>query len=432
MKNPKHVIILSLDAVGETDIDYLRTLPNFKKFYEKAAYCDRVQSIYPSLTYPCHCSIITGKLPKNHGVTNNVLVQPYRKVQDWKWQRKYINGLTLYEAAKIMGHKVGAFLWPVTGKSKAIDYHIPEIFCNRWWDNQIFTSLRNGSKLFQLDCFLRFKNKLNGINQPELDNFTFSSAMYCLRKYKPNLLLVHLTDVDTYKHYGNEDERKQALRRLDRRLYATIKNLQKAGIYEESTVILLGDHSQYDADYIVYLNTFFKERGWLKYDENKKTIKSWKVLARDCDGSCYIYVKGDEKLKNKVYQHLKYLQKTDKYGIDEVYTANQAKAKGAGRCTFMVEAKKGYYFQNEADTRIYKLDKDKDRKRLMIATHGYDPTKPKYCTIFAMRGIGVNPGEYKGKMSLIDEAPTIAKLMNLPFPEVDGRVINKFLADKDD
>lgn len=429
IKHPKHVVILSLDAVGETDIEYLRTLPNFKKFYKNAAYCDSVKSVYPSLTYPAHSSIITGKLPCNHGVVNNVLLQPERKVPDWRWQRHYINGTTLYDAAKKVGHTVGAFLWPVTGKSKSIDYHIPEIFPNRKWDNQIFTSLRNGSKLFQLKMFLKFKNKLNGIHQPELDNFTFSSAMYAIRRYKPNLVLVHLTDVDTYKHYGNEEERKKALKRLDRRLYATIKTLQSAGIYDESTLVILGDHSQYDADYIVYLNTLFKNMGWLQYDEKTKTIKNWKVLSADCDGSAYVYIKPEyrKKMLEEVYNYLKHLQKTDKYGIDKIYTGKQAVLKGAGRCDFMVEARKGYYFQNEADIEVYKLDKEIDRAKLMIATHGYDPEKPKYGTIFAMAGVGVKPGKFNGKMSLIDEAPTIAKLMGLPFPEVDGRVMKEFL-----
>lgn len=430
MKNPKYVVIVSLDAVGETDIDYLRTLPNFKKFYENAAYCDKVKSIYPSLTYPAHCSIITGKYPCNHGVTNNVLVQPKRKVQDWKWQRKYIKATTLYDVAKSYGKTVGAFLWPVTGKSKNIDFHIPEIFSNRWWDNQVFTSLRNGSKIFQLKMFLKFKNLLDGIKQPQLDNFTFSSALYAIKKYRPNLMLIHLTDVDTYKHYGTKEEVRESLGRMDKRLGELENTLKRCDIYDKTTIVLLGDHSQYEADYILYLNKFFREKGWLKYDEDKKIIKKWKVLARDCDGSCYIYIKNtkDRILRSRVYKLLEKIKDTEKYGIDRIYTGKEAMKKGAdGDCSFMVEAKRGYYFQNEADVRIYCLDKMADRDKFMIATHGYDPEKFEYKTIFAMKGLGVRGGEYKEEMCLVDEAPTIATMMGMKFPKCDGKVIKEML-----
>lgn len=78
MNNPKHVVIISLDAIGEDDIKYLRTLPNFKEYYKGAAYSDKVLSVYPTLTYPCHTSISTGLYPKHHGVINNVHIQPKR------------------------------------------------------------------------------------------------------------------------------------------------------------------------------------------------------------------------------------------------------------------------------------------------------------------------------------------------------------------
>ena len=47
------LIVLSLDAVGSIDLPYMRTLPHFRAFMKRAAGCERVVSVYPSLTYPC-------------------------------------------------------------------------------------------------------------------------------------------------------------------------------------------------------------------------------------------------------------------------------------------------------------------------------------------------------------------------------------------
>ncbi|MFQ9801599.1 MAG: hypothetical protein ACLR23_24850 [Clostridia bacterium] len=30
-----------------------------------------------------------------------------------------------------------AYLWPVTGRAR-LTYNLPEVFANRWWDNQSF------------------------------------------------------------------------------------------------------------------------------------------------------------------------------------------------------------------------------------------------------------------------------------------------------
>ena len=46
------MIIISLDAAGEPDLAYIKEMPNFRRFFERAALCPHVESVYPSLTYP--------------------------------------------------------------------------------------------------------------------------------------------------------------------------------------------------------------------------------------------------------------------------------------------------------------------------------------------------------------------------------------------
>lgn len=73
-----------------------------------------------------------------------------------------------------------AYLWPVTGRAR-ITYNLPEVFSNRWWDNQVLASLRRGSFWFQIQAALRFGNMIKGARQPQLDNFLHETVKYALR-----------------------------------------------------------------------------------------------------------------------------------------------------------------------------------------------------------------------------------------------------------
>ena len=65
------LIVLSMDAMVTEDLEYLKNKPNFRKLFAHAAKVGKVRTVYPSLTYPAHTSIITGCRPGKHGVFDN-------------------------------------------------------------------------------------------------------------------------------------------------------------------------------------------------------------------------------------------------------------------------------------------------------------------------------------------------------------------------
>ena len=99
MKN-KYVIVISFDAVSEEDLEFLSKQPNFSKLIKNGALIKNVESVYPSLTYPAHATIVTGKYPKNHGVINNTVLDFKNDNPDWYWYRKYIKGDTIFDLAE--------------------------------------------------------------------------------------------------------------------------------------------------------------------------------------------------------------------------------------------------------------------------------------------------------------------------------------------
>lgn len=431
-RRTKYLIVISFDGLSTLDFEYISTLPNFKKYLGGASYSKKVYSIYPTLTYPAHTTIVTGRYPKNHGIVNNTKLQLNIKYSDWYWQRKYIKGETLYDEAIKNGMKVAALLWPVTGKSK-IQYNMPEIFANRPWKNQIMVSLCNGSPLYQLELNKRFGHLRQGTKQPYLDNFVHESLLYTLKNKKPDVTLVHYVDLDSMRHhYGfNSKEAKEALERHDKRLGEIIKTLKDSDIYEESTIVVLGDHSSLDEDKIISLNVLLRERGYIDVNSSGK-ITAYRAILKNCDGSAYIYVKDkkDSKLIDEIYEIIKKFN--EKYNcIEDIYDSKEAAKLGADpNCTFMLEAEKGYYFaDNMYGEYISHIKPGELGKSYHVtkATHGYSPFKKDYTTVFMMSGKGINKGVVLEQMNLIDEGPTMAKLLGLELKNADGRIITQFL-----
>lgn len=429
-EQPERVIIISLDAMGARDLEYMSKKKHFGKLMEKAALCNQVSSVYPTLTYPAHVSIVTGMKPKNHGVINNTCLQPNRPNPDWMWQRRFVKTTTLYDEARKAGWVTAGLLWPVTAKSK-IKYNIPEVLANRPWQNQILVSARDSSLGYLLECNKRFGHLRDGVRQPALDNFVHQSALYTIRKYNPDLFMIHFTDLDTNRHiYGLDHEKTfAAMDRHDERLGEIIEALEETGDMEKTTIVVLGDHCQFNTSQVVYFNYLLKEKGYLKTKGDK--IVSYQVIAKNCDGSCYIYLhpkeRNNDTLKRQVTELFTELSKDMTYGIERIFTGAEAGELGAdNECYLMLEAADSFYFLDEFETLTLPVNQVKKHK--MKATHGYLPDKKDYKTFFMASGFGIKAGIlYEEEMALYDEGPTLAKLMGLDLKNTDGRVIGEIL-----
>ena len=68
----KHLVVISIDAMVTHDIEYAKTLPNFKSIIDGASIITSVKTIYPTLTHPVHATIISGVPAAVTGVPNNL------------------------------------------------------------------------------------------------------------------------------------------------------------------------------------------------------------------------------------------------------------------------------------------------------------------------------------------------------------------------
>lgn len=418
-----YVIVISYDAFSKDNWESAKKLPHLAQLIANGASTNQVQSVYPTLTYVVHSSYVTGVYPNKHGVFHNNPLQPFvpEAEQNWHWFRQDIKCPTIYEVARKNGLKTAGILWPVTGKA-AIHYNIPEMKAVKK-ENQALKIIKNGSKLFTLAMEWKYGKIRQGIAQPFLDDFITKCAVDTIQNKKPQLLFMHLIDLDDTKHsHGTRVSHIQAvLERMDHRIGDIVKAVADAGIQDEITFIIVGDHGQLDVRYKVHLNRLLFDNG-LIYEENGEM--KWRAYVQGAGGAAYLHVQpGDGEAKNIALTILGDFKKRAKSGIEAIYTRNElSQFHVHERFEYMLEAKEGYCFEDDYTNEVLV---DLHALGQKYATHGYSPEKPDYTSNLIISGGSIKAGFDLGKVNVVDIGPTIAHILNLPFENVDGRPLTE-------
>ncbi|MEO4055393.1 alkaline phosphatase family protein [Solibacillus sp. CAU 1738] len=419
----KHIIVISYDAFSEDNWEMASKQPNLSKLIKNGAYTTKVKSVYPTLTYVIHATYVTGVYPNKHGVYHNNPFQPFvaEEDQSWHWFRRDIKVPTVYDEVTKRGMRVAGILWPVSGKA-SINYNIPEIKAIKN-ENQAIKILKNGSPIFSIGMELKYGRYRKGIEQPYLDDFSTMCAVDTIKHKKPNLLLLHLIELDEAKHaLGTKGQHiDQAIQRMDKRLGDIMDAVEDAGIKENTTFIVVGDHGQLNVRYKVYLNRLLKDHG-LIYEENGEM--KWRAYVQGAGGAAYLHVKeGDLEAQKIALELLDQAREENCYGIESIFTRNDLDALHVDtKFHYMIEAKEGYAFADAYDEPIIV---DLHERGIKYATHGYSPNKPNYTSALVISGEDIKNECELGDVEVIDIAPTIANILGIDFPNCDGRALTE-------
>ena len=108
----RRLLLISFDAMIGKDIEILKKLPTFSPILEKASIVKSVETVYPSMTYTAHASIVSGTYPQKHGVITNEVFTPLVKNAPWYERRDQNKAQILPELANENGHTVFMNSWP--------------------------------------------------------------------------------------------------------------------------------------------------------------------------------------------------------------------------------------------------------------------------------------------------------------------------------
>ena len=171
-------------------------IPNLRRMMREGVYAEGVNGVVPTITYPSHTTLITGVWPSKHGIWANTTFDPEQKnLQGLYWYSEDIKVPTLWDAANAAGLITASVNWPVS-VGAPVRYLIPEVWrAGTADDSKLLRALSTPGLLANLEAELGpYADGSNADLQNDRLRATFATAI--IKKYKPNLITVHLVALD--------------------------------------------------------------------------------------------------------------------------------------------------------------------------------------------------------------------------------------------
>lgn len=426
------LVVLSIDSLFDEDMEFLKTLPNFKKLFEKASYSSAgMRSVYPSFTYPAHASIITGTTPDRHGIFHNEKLDVGNPSPDWYWYYRDLKVETCLDAAKRAGLTTASVGWPCMGACPNVDYLVPEIWPFSVEDDPrpIFeTAASKDSETWAI--IDRHLHKLRKTKQPFMDHVMVGCACDILRTLKPDVMFIHLAHLDHTRHANGIQGPmiEQAIVANDDWLGRLFEATMDAGTYEETNFAVISDHGHLPVSRVLNPNVYLAEAGLFDVDENGNLV-DWKAYCNSTSLSCQVVMKNpaDEKTRAVLEKVLYGLRNDLSSGVESVFTKEECEREYhlAGDFEYVLEGRERTSFGN-AWTGAKMVTPDNSDYKFSVASHGHLPHKGPQ-PVFIMAGPDVREGVVFERKRIIDEAPTFAAMLHFDMPQATGHAISEIL-----
>jgi len=429
----KHVILISIDGMHpDMYLDSSWPAPNLRQLLKMGTYADHLLSVFPSYTYPSHTAMLTGALPARSKINFN---QPIGSKGEWFWFTSAVKVPTLWQVLKAKGMTTAAVEWPVS-VTPDITWDMPEIWDVNHPDDRITEARKYATPGLIEEVEQNATGKLDSTNFNDnyysLDENAGRAAAYIFKTHKPALLAVHFACVDGFEHdQGRDgDSVRLAVASVDRAIGDILEMVQKSGLQDSTTIILVGDHG------FSTINQVFRPN---------MLLKGLPVRFIASGGSAFLYLQRDQpgeiatvptvrgKLlidsvtarlntlspdKRKLFRII-YRKELDKMGADSdailalsatpslVFSGSLAKAKVANNgpgTAIQQNAIDGLFFPFHG------------------GHHGYDPNIPDMYTGFIADGAGINKAGHIHSLAEPDIAVIIAQLLGIEFNTPDGHL----------
>lgn len=407
----RHVLVISVDGMGSayyTQPPAGLQIPNIRRLMEHGSFADSVEGVYPTLTYPSHTTLVTGRMPMEHGIYTNLSSREAgRNPDDWFWFSSAIKAPTLWEEARAHHLTTASVAWPVTVGAH-IDWDVPEI-----WDpargeipDAIYVA-RHMDVATAAELGMAF-----GLPAPgtEDDENRVRLASYFLTKHRPNLMLVHLEGLDAAQHtVGPGAPAVGTLNREDFHIGELLDALKRAGLDSSTDVFVVSDHGFLPIMRDIRPNTLLAEAGLLAAD-SAGNVTGGKIATVANGGSFFIYWPQGADFSAEVQSALKPI--VDQGLAYAVFDQPSLQRMGADpHARLALEAPDGAEFTSTAVGPLVKALAARG------GTHGFLPSRPGLQSAFIACGPDIQGGVDLGHIRMTEIAPTILKAMGIDDPE---------------
>ena len=423
-----HVIMISVDGLVP---DYYTEparlglrVPNFLQMKLGGAYAAGVEGVFPSVTYPSHTTLVTGVRPATHGIYQNRIFEAPTdpQTEEWYWFTKDLKSETLWSIAKKAGLVTANVGWPVTAGAE-IDYSMPEIKDPK--ENPAGQSSRNRVLQYSTPDLVTKAISATTSTDTSTDGRRTAISEYIINTYKPNLMLIHLLELDGAHHtYGpRSPEALKTAERMDELVGRIVEATRKAGIFDQTTFLLVSDHGFAEVTKRFEPNVVLVKEKLITLDASGKAV-DWKAAAWPAGGSCAIVLRdaNDKETAAKVTAIFNKIAAKDGSPIHRVLNQSEIKKMGAiPTALLMLDAAPGFGFGEQMtgpDTHVPKNYR---------GTHGQLPTRAEMRSSLVIYGASARVGAQMTLARMVDIAPTAAAILGLSFTEIEGTAIAELL-----
>lgn len=415
------LVMISLDGLHP---DYLLraeqlgvNVPTLGALRQRGAFA-RVTGVMPTVTYPTHTTMVTGVSPARHGITFNTTFDPLdRNDGGWFWYTSDVRVPTLWDIARQQGLKTAAVHWPVS-VGAAIDLNIPQIWRRGTADDRkLLHALGTPGLLARLERELG--PYADGIDESiEADENRAKFVVRLIERERPDIVWAYFTALDHEQHetapFSTSSLR--ILERIDKIVADVITAARRVG-GEQTRIVVVSDHGHALATRELALGVALRREGWITFaGDSAPRPSAWRASLWNASGSAGIMLRdtSDRALEQQVGALLRRLASDSAHGIARVLTREEARSFGGMPDARLVVTMRSPY-------RVSGLTRGPlVREVRPCGTHGFPPDVGAMDAMFIAVGAAIAPRDL-GRIDMRDIAPTVAALLGLPMPGVEGR-----------
>lgn len=422
-----HVVLISLDGLRpEFYLDESWPAPMLQQMQREGAWAGVVESVFPSVTYPAHTTILTGLPPAEHGIFYNSPFESEGQSGRWYWEESSITAPTLWDAAQATGLKTASVFWPVS-VGAPVDWNVPEIWPLEA-DEEFVGPARKAST--PPDLLEELEREATGRLSPvnfsfgrlSLDDKSSEMAAYLLATYKPNLLTLHLIGVDYFQHeQGREgDMVRRAVAALDRCISRIVDAAEQARIRERTTFLVTGDHGFVDLHTEVAPNVWLVEAGLM---EARPDRGNWRATVHTTSAAGFVFLAdGDDHETLEQVRRVFAAQPEEIRALFTILDRDDLERLGtAPDAALGLAPAPGAYITSDYEPPAIRLADG--------ASHGFLPDLPETYTGFVAWGAGIRRGGSVPMMRLEQIAPLVSRLLALDLETATAALPAELLAD---
>ncbi len=430
----EHVILVSIDGWAHQYFEDPRChMPAVKSLAAKGVRAKRMETSFPTVTWTNHTTLVTGVHADKHGVlANEYFDRAQRKkiplIPDPLFNKdEIVKSPTIYDAVKEAGMKTAAVIWPASRGAKTLDWTVPDVFDQELFEKYGTPELLADARAAGIPVEKQMEwCKMGNPGKAMRDYMYTLLATHIIKKHKPNFLALHLVSLDSFEHaHGRQvPEAYWAANDSDNRVADLIRATEEAGIRDKTTFVITTDHGFVTFTKSINANAALKKDGFVKAVLGKNLAPDSQVFAMAEGGACFVYVldaANRDSILKQITPRLAGLE-----GVSGVVVAKDFATKlnhvtpdkDPREPDLVLLAGDGYTFTDSlADTNeIISNDPPK-------GAHGHYQKDDNLYGCFVISGAGVKEGKEIGEMKNIDVTPTMAKLLGVPFPHADGKVL---------